>query len=309
MDEETRPLYYVGAHGELAGALAKAQAAFPPITRDREVTVTSRRTGATYKFRYAPLDTIFSAVRAPLSENGLAIVQLLDGADLVTMLMHESGVSIHGRVPLPRVEGESVQEYGSAVTYLRRYALQAILGIASEEDDDGNAAAGNRATARPAARREPLEATDDGLIGVASTGKGDADFELRQGPSGAVLVFRLVDGRRGIKTVAVGPLAEQIAAHRAEIEGQTVTVWGSVSVETFTPKGGDKVVEYRVLHASRLTVGALVLPTADVPTMVDLGDTPLRCGDEDDSPMALGLCELPALHPGAHRSGEGTWPR
>ena len=42
----------------------------------------------------------------------------------------------------------SWQEYGSAITYARRYALVAILGVASEEDDDGNAASGNTAKTR-----------------------------------------------------------------------------------------------------------------------------------------------------------------
>lgn len=138
------------AMGSLAGALAKAQAQFPSIPRDREVTV-QMKTGGSYKFKYAPLDTILSAVRKPLSDNGLAITQLLDGTDLVTVLLHESGGTLEGRWPIPHNNGDTVQNLGSAITYLRRYALQAILGIASEEDDDGNAASGNHAT--PTARQ------------------------------------------------------------------------------------------------------------------------------------------------------------
>ena len=119
--------------GPLAAALAKAQAEFPPIIRDKEVDSRS------YKFKYAPLDKIIEAVRPALSKNGLAITQLLDGQDLVTMLLHESGGFLMGSVPLSH-EG-TVQQFGSAITYLRRYALQALLGIAAEEDDDGDAAA------------------------------------------------------------------------------------------------------------------------------------------------------------------------
>jgi hypothetical protein len=141
--------------GPLALALSKAQAAFPPIPRDREVEVQTR-TGGKYRFKYAPLDTILAAVRGPLSDNGLAIAQLLDGHDLVTLLMHESGAVLSARIGLQG--GDTVQALGSSITYLRRYSLQAMLGVAAEEDDDGQGAtAGQQApAARPA--RPPLSA-------------------------------------------------------------------------------------------------------------------------------------------------------
>ena len=145
-------------YGPLALALAKAQAAFPAIARDRTVKVQTR-TGGSYTFNYAPLDTILAAVRGPLAANELAISQLIDGTDLVTMLLHSSGASLSGRAGLP--QNGTVQELGSAITYLRRYSLQAILGIASEEDDDGNAASGNRADTAPRndqERRQPPQA-------------------------------------------------------------------------------------------------------------------------------------------------------
>lgn len=164
---EEQPVY-----GTLAGALARAQAAFPTIPRDREVTVTSRKTGTSYKFKYAPLDTILAAVRKPLSDNGLALSQLLDGPDLVTLLMHESGETLSGRMPLP--PHEDVQGLGSAITYLRRYAIQALLGIAAEEDDDGNGAAGNKAkvTPRPPQSPRPLRP----VAAVAESGPSEADI-------------------------------------------------------------------------------------------------------------------------------------
>ena len=140
--------------GKLAGALAKAQAAFPAIPRDRTVTV-RMKTGGSYTFAYAPLDTVLAAVRGPLAANGLAVSQLLDGGDLVTLLLHESGESLSGRWTLP--PHQDIQGLGSAVTYLRRYALQALLGIASEEDDDGNASAGHHATPRQDVDRETGE--------------------------------------------------------------------------------------------------------------------------------------------------------
>lgn len=142
----------------LAAALAKAQGDFPAITRGKEVTV-QMKTGGSYKFSYAALDTILSAVRAPLAANGLSISQLLDGGDLVTLLMHEGGGVLSCRWRLPST-GE-IQALGSAITYLRRYSLQAILGIATEEDDDGNAASKGSAKAAPAkAKPTPTPAKD-----------------------------------------------------------------------------------------------------------------------------------------------------
>lgn len=258
MTDIPTPAFSAG-HGELAAALAKAQAAFPAITRSRTVRVKTK-VGGEYVFKYAPLDKIFDAVRKPLADNGLAITQLIDGQELVTMLLHSAGATISGRAPLPN--SGTIQEFGSAITYLRRYALQAILGIASEEDDDGNAASGNRATAVGPEARDPYDA---GLVGIAEKGKGDADFELRlEAKHGHKLVFRLVEGRTGIKVVALGPLAELIAEYRDGIEGQRVTAWGEIEDKEFTPSDAKRPVKYQVLNVSRLKVGVLDLTAPDV---------------------------------------------
>lgn len=210
--------------GALAAALAKAQSAFPAIPRDKEVTVQTK-TGGSYKFKYAPLDSILSAVRQPLADNGLAVTQLIDAGDLVTMLMHKDGGILSGRASLPTVEG-GVQAFGSAVTYLRRYGIQAILGIAAEEDDDGNHAAGNTATfgspaaapGRPAAPPPPEVETEELVGDFAGTGMvrngGAAGYKLeaRQGPDGHVIGFRLEfkDEKDIPQVVVAGPAGEAL---------------------------------------------------------------------------------------------------
>lgn len=141
------------AQASLNMALARAQAEFASIPRDRTVTVKTK-TGGEYKFAYAPLDTILAVVRPHLAKNGLAITQQLtsdrEGHPMLeTMLLHADGGSLSGRFPL-RTDGMSPQELGSLITYVRRYALVALLGIASEEDDDGNHATGNAAKAAAA---------------------------------------------------------------------------------------------------------------------------------------------------------------
>lgn len=259
MTDQPAPFDY----GALAAALAKAQSSFPVITRSRTVKVTSK-SGASYTFKYAPLDTIFDAVRKPLAENGLAITQLIDGTDLVTMLLHSGGATISGRAPLPN--HGTVQDLGSAITYLRRYALQAILGIASEEDDDGNHASGNRATViNHGGLPEPVDG--DGLIGMAEVSKTDlrVDFLMRQTPEGPILAFRLTDGKKGWKVYARGVLAELITEYREGIENQRVTCWGTFSDEDFTKTeaGKKKTIVFQVLNLSRLKVGTLDLTEPD----------------------------------------------
>lgn len=251
-------------YGSLAGALAKAQAAFPPIVRDKEVAVRS------YSYKYAPLDAILSAVREPLSVNGLAIAQLLDGPDLVTLLLHESGSTLSARTPLPPWEG--VQQYGSMVTYIRRYALTAILGIASEDDDDGEAAAkpGKRPVTKPVTRPETPD--HGGMVGFASAGKGDADMHLRMTPTGHALAFRLTEnqgGRGGFKVLALNSLAEKLEEVKEQLYDQRVTVWGTFTEESFDkkqPDGTTKAIPYRVLHLQRIEtpVGLFVKASDDL---------------------------------------------
>jgi hypothetical protein len=106
----------------------------------------------------------------------------------------------------------------------------------------------------------------DGLVGTAEVGKGDADFELRQTPAGWALCFRLVQGRKGYKVIARGPLAEALATLRPTVEGQRVTVWGTLHDETFTPKGEQRSVTYQVIHAERIQTADYTLPAETPPS-------------------------------------------
>lgn len=149
----------VAPTNELVAALAKAQSKITCPERNREVEVKTKK-GYSYKFRYTTLDCLIDRVRKPLTENGLWFVQTLEGTELgkyhlVTRLMHSSGQSIESRTPL-LVEEAGNQAFGSALTYMRRYALTAMLGIAADEDDDGNAGDGNAAKqSTPQRRKQP----------------------------------------------------------------------------------------------------------------------------------------------------------
>lgn len=90
--------------------------------------------------KYADLGNIIETIKKPLSEAKLSYVQMPTGKDiLVTILMHESGEFFKTKVQMTPKDN-TPQSMGSAITYYRRYCLSAILGIATEDDDDGNSA-------------------------------------------------------------------------------------------------------------------------------------------------------------------------
>lgn len=97
-----------------------------------------------FKSKYAPLDEVLNVVRPVLSKHGLSIIQAPSSegehVSITTTLLHESGEWIEFAPLSLKTDKNTAQGAGSAITYARRYAVSAILGIASEEDDDGNIA-------------------------------------------------------------------------------------------------------------------------------------------------------------------------
>lgn len=128
-----------GTGAAINAALAKAQARFHNIGKDRDVEVKSEK--GRYTFRYATLAAMWDVIRAPLAEAGLAVVQLptidlVKGViDVETQLLHASGESIVGHFMLPLAD-KAPQKVGSVVSYARRYALASMLGLASEDETD-----------------------------------------------------------------------------------------------------------------------------------------------------------------------------
>lgn len=142
--------------GKISAALAKAQGAMVPALIDGKATV-EMKSGGKYGYTYASLTSVWEAIRKPLSDNGLAVIQRTDDEGgvifLYTILAHESGEFITSRLYVGQV-GRSAQETGSALTYARRYGLSAIVGVVTDEDDDGAEATKNQkaqpATVKPA---------------------------------------------------------------------------------------------------------------------------------------------------------------
>jgi hypothetical protein len=129
---------------ELAKALAKAQKEIKPASKDS--------VNPHYKTRYADLASVWEACRGPLTDNGLSVLQLPvdtqpNYCTLMTMLLHESGEYISSTFSV-KMGQETAQGYGSALTYLRRYGLAAMVGVVADDDDDGQQAAQPHRAAR-----------------------------------------------------------------------------------------------------------------------------------------------------------------
>lgn len=127
----------------ISAALAEAQAELTNVPRNREVEV-KKDSKALYTFTYATLDSILDLIRPVLSAKGLAFTQTLLPAGklmVVTTLAHSSGEWFRSYLPI-ETSGTS-QVLGSAISYAKRYAITAMLGITAEDDDDANAADGN----------------------------------------------------------------------------------------------------------------------------------------------------------------------
>jgi hypothetical protein len=194
--------------GELATALAKAQGEIEGAKKDAN--------NPFFRSKYADLASVWDACRAPLSKHGLSIVQFPTteyiGApesyawtsksgeeqhgiriacvvSVVTRLLHSTGQWIEATMSamLPTADPQAV---GSACTYLRRYSLQSVVGVAPE-DDDGNAASGRTANGssvpatssaapapKPSAGGDTISEPQQKRLFAIAKGKGWTDAQM-----------------------------------------------------------------------------------------------------------------------------------
>ena len=141
----------------LATALALAQGEIRPAIKDA--------LNPAFHSKYADLGAVFEAIRPALAKHGLSVVQMPEHSDdallhLTTRICHKSGQWIEGTMSIP-VGKVNAHGYGSAITYARRYALAAAVGVVSDEDDDGNAA--TQAPVRPITGRQVAQDEYDAL--------------------------------------------------------------------------------------------------------------------------------------------------
>lgn len=148
--------------GKVASALAKAQGDFPVVPKNK--------TNPHFRSSFAGLDDLMKAVSPALAANGLAITHLTgedgdDGWVMRTRLYHESGEYLESALP---IKGATPQAMGSEITYMRRYTLGCVLGVVSDDDDDGEAAEATvkkttraRAASKAPAKKKPAAKRPD----------------------------------------------------------------------------------------------------------------------------------------------------
>jgi len=245
---------------ELSAALAKAAAKFPTVHRGRTATVYPKdKEKRPYSYDYADLDDVLSAVRGPLAENGLTLWHDCKVTrdplcvEVTARLDHSSG-QFKESDPLPMpCEGtmSAAQQIGSASTYGKRYTSQNILGISTEADDDGNAAADHDATTEQRAPRQPNPTcpkcgTNENVI------KGKAEFgggwlcwkKPEQGKHGCGHKWQDTPAPEAEPPKANGKAAAVAAEHGMktgldlEAEQKAFDAWASLLVQSTPEKHG-----------------------------------------------------------------------
>lgn len=126
-------------------AFVEAQSEFEPIPFDKE--------NPHFKAKYASLSAVLKATLPALNRHGIALTSRtkIEGDRIIvkTCLVFRGLPFVCATWPVGAV-GTSPQQLGSALTYARRYSIQSVLGVAAEDDDDGNAASASKGAA-PAA--------------------------------------------------------------------------------------------------------------------------------------------------------------
>lgn len=118
---------------DLAAALVLAQAEMTSASKDNKA----------HAYKYADLGTVIDAVKPALNKHGISFTQLIEESDantvkVTTLLLHSSGqyIGSTGSTGIPEMRGcNEAQRAGAAQSYLKRYQLQALTGLPTEDND------------------------------------------------------------------------------------------------------------------------------------------------------------------------------
>ena len=158
----------------------------------KDVSRARTANAGTYQYRYADLGDALAEARPVLAAHGLAVFQVPTtdptGATVATTVMHSSGQWL-AFAPVRLPAGGTAQTIGSAITYARRYAVMAALGLATDDDDGAAASRGTPVAAptllpqsvvdlfRQRLGEHGLDADDGDAIVRAATGGRTGDIE------------------------------------------------------------------------------------------------------------------------------------
>ncbi len=150
-----------GKEKTLIQAIAEFQKSAPIILKSA--------TNPFFKSKYADLPAVWHTIKDLMANNGLAVVNLntiIDGVEyLETRVYHTSGEYLSSTSRLAPVKNDP-QSVGSAITYMRRYALMSLLGLVADDDDDANAASGKQVKqkeSKPEPTEEEKKARDEAI--------------------------------------------------------------------------------------------------------------------------------------------------
>ncbi len=173
-----------------AGAIVKAQSEIETAKKDVKNDF--------FKSFYSNLTGVWDACRTALHSNGIAVLQFPRKSDtgficLYTALVYGPTGEVFGdEFQVPVKDPSNPQAVGSAMTYARRYALAAVVGVCTE-DDDGNAAA--KAPAQSKAREQAERPERFAQVTAAASEAGASHYLTKFNLAG------LQTGRDGMKQV------------------------------------------------------------------------------------------------------------
>jgi len=148
-----------------------------------------------YGYSYADLPKIFEVINPLFQKHGLGFTQLVGTDEITTMLFHiESGESLTTSTSVPNnVQLKGMNEFqvlGSAITYIRRYALSAMLGIITDKDTDAAGEQVKNETKKPKIEGERfLKAVEAIRAGEFTAEELQAKFELNEVQQKALLLI------------------------------------------------------------------------------------------------------------------------
>lgn len=198
---------------KIASALSKAQGEIAGALKDSN--------NPFYKSKYADLASVMSAIRDPLSKNGLSYVQPIKisetgGMIIETILMHESGEWVSSECPV-KVMKDDPQAMGSSLSYFRRYTLSALVGVA-QIDDDAEANMSRPKTALPS-DVSPAKITESATQSTANNLAGK--LSVNTGKEGQ---NKAVPSKAGTKQEKVGVVVTEAPRESAPTQKEKVTV-------------------------------------------------------------------------------------
>ncbi|MDD3123749.1 MAG: ERF family protein [Candidatus Izemoplasmatales bacterium] len=147
-----------------------------------------------FKAKYAPLNEVLNAIRPVLSKYGLTIIQIptFDNTNCLvnTLMTHKDGAWISFPALKNKPTKLDIQGMGSAITYLRRFSLNAIAGVMGEVDDDGNTAADDSKPTKPTKKGEEKEVNEAYDACVEYIAKATTPAEKKERQTVAVNIIK-----------------------------------------------------------------------------------------------------------------------